>query len=440
MASITIPRLVGKTNKAGLTTWYWQPSKTLRARGWMPLRLGAGTAGDPPQDVMEAARRRNAEADGAAAMPAAQVKRIMRPLTLGDLIDRFATAGYPSVKRPGALLDAATIRQYKSKLRRIRLWGGDVALASITPARVAVLRDALMEPAKSGRWAGEVRHHAAHETLRVGRTLFTWAEKKGLAPRGANPFTDFDLAAPDPRDDIWSPLAREALIAEALRVDDETGKTACPNMALAMELAFHTAQREGDLLKLTISHFAEIPSWKMDPDVHAQLAGADGRVMGIRLRQKKGKTWIEVPVVGATRERIELAIAAAKARNSVSILYDEEAGTSWAQPNAEAGQRRFIRTFAALRTGAIDTATRGQDHALARELATLQYRDFRRTAVVYLGELGIADQLIAAITGHSLDETKKILETYMPRTTGMAARAIALSLARAPAPKEEKKA
>jgi hypothetical protein len=53
--------------------------------------------------------------------------------------------------------------------------------------------------------------------------------------------------------------------------------------------------------------------------------------------------------------------------------------------------------------------------------------------VVFLGELGIADQLIAAITGHTLDETKKILETYMPRTTGMAARAIALSHARAPA-------
>ena len=31
------------------------------------------------------------------------------------------------------------------------------------------------------------------------------------------------------------------------------------------------------------------------------------------------------------------------------------------------------------------------------------------------------------ITGHSLDETKKILETYMPRTTGQAARAIAMS-------------
>jgi hypothetical protein len=50
--------------------------------------------------------------------------------------------------------------------------------------------------------------------------------------------------------------------------------------------------------------------------------------------------------------------------------------------------------------------------------------------VVYLGEFGIADHLIAAITGHTLDETKKILETYMPRTTGMAARAIALSQAR----------
>ncbi len=36
----------------------------------------------------------------------------------------------------------------------------------------------------------------------------------------------------------------------------------------------------------------------------------------------------------------------------------------------------------------------------------------------------------AAITGHSLDATRKILEVYMPRTTKMAGKAIALRMER----------
>jgi hypothetical protein len=175
----------------------------------------------------------------------------------------------------------------------------------------------------------------------------------------------------------------------------------------------------------------------MDPEVYAQLAEPDasGRscVMGIRIRQNKGKRWIEVPVVDQTRRRIEAQVAAAKAAGVTLLLFDGSTGLPWTHPNPEAGQRRFIRDFAELRSAAIAAAAERQQHQLAAELEQLQFRDFRRTAVVFLGELGIADHLIAAITGHSLDETKRILDTYMPRTTGMAARAIALSQARKPA-------
>ena len=428
MASFRIPRLVGKTNKAGLTTWYWQPSATLRARGWAPVRLGAGSSEDPPQDVVDAARRRNAEADGPA-LPAAQLRRIQRPLTVGEAIRRYAAEGYPSVDRPGLKVEASTARQYKSKLGRIDAWAGDTAIASISAARVAVLRDALMQPARTGRWAGQVRHHAAHETLRVGRTLFTWLEQKGLIARGSNPFADFGLGSPKAREAIWWPAARDAIAAEA---------KALPSLWLAIDLAFQLGQREADLLKLSIAQYAEVPAWKLDPDVRAALAGADGKVMGIRLRQAKGKRWVEIPVVGATRAMIEAEIAKARKAGRTTLLWDEESGTTWGTPSSEAGQRRFIRRFAELRAAAIATAAEAGDAAIAAELATLQYRDFRRTCVVHHGELGASDINISAITGHSLDDTKKILETYMPRTTGSAARAIAMSSARA-APAEQEK-
>lgn len=451
MASFRIPRLVGKTNGAGLTTWYWQPSKTVRALGWEPRRLGAALGAHPPAEICAAARALNDQVEASAGLGKAQVRSAQRRLTLGMGIKAFAEAGYPSVRKPGETVARRTARQYKSKLKTLDAWGGDVDLASIDQERVAVLRDALMKPAASGPRAGEIRHHAAHETLRVGRTLFRWFEQKRWIPKGANPFADFALAAPGPRDQIWWPASREAIIAAALADHPEKYLSADPGMAVAIDLAFHIGQREADLLALSINQYQEIPAYKMDPEVHRQLAGPDGRVMGIRLRQAKGKRWIEVPVVGESRARLEAQIARARAAGFTNILYQpaepaakfvaERAAMSWASPSPEAGQTRFIRRFALLREAAIERARAEGSNSLVADLEDLQFRDFRRTAVVHLGELGIADHLIAAITGHSLDETKKILETYMPRTTGMAARAIALSQARtAPAEQQEKKA
>jgi hypothetical protein len=439
VATIRIPRLVHKTNLSGLTSWYWQPSATLRKKGWHPRALGTGGAADDiPELVAEAARRLNAEVDGAAELRPNELRRAQRPLTLDQAIARWREADFPSVKTPGTKVATATARQYRSKCRTLEAWGRGIALSSITADRVAKLRDALMLPAKEGRWAGEVRHHAAHETLRVGRTLFSWLEQQRLVPRASNPFADFALAQPAPRDQIWWAPAREAILAVAADVD--------ASMELAIDLAFSIGQREADLLRLQLNQYVEIPHYKMDPEVWEQLAEAtkafDERrcVAGIRLRQGKGKVWIEVPVVGATRRRIETQFERARAAGVTCLLFDDDSKLPWTHPNMEAGQRRFIRRFGELRQWAIDIARENGDDELAGELEALQYRDFRRTAVVYQGELGIADQLIAAITGHTLDDTKRILETYMPRTTGMAARAIALSQVRGAKPEKQEQA
>lgn len=442
MATITIPRLVGKTNRAGLTTWYWQPSKTVRARGYEPLRLGAAHALEPPQHVIDACKARNAEVDNALAGGLAAAPRPVRVRTVGQLIDLYVEAGYPSVKHPGKFVAAATRKQYEWKFKIIRAWAGDIAIGSITPERVGRLRDEMMKPVAKGRWAGTVRHAGTHETLRVGSALFKFAEQKGLIARGANPFKEFGLAAPDPRDNVWSAPALEAVMAAADKDGDES-------MALAIDLAYRIGQREADLLRNRINQYAEIPAYKMDPEVFDQLSRVPvpafagrpgyipGDVKGIRLRQNKTKVWLEVPVVGLTRARIEAAIEKAKEGERITLLYNMETSLPWTHPNERTGQEYFIRRFAALRAAAIAAAREAGDAALAEELGALQYRDFRRSAVVSMGELGIADHLIAAITLHSLDRTKKILETYLPRTTGQAARAIALSQARA-APAEAK--
>ena len=57
-------------------------------------------------------------------------------------------------------------------------------------------------------------------------------------------------------------------------------------------------------------------------------------------------------------------------------------------------------------------------------LEHLQARDLRRTAIVLMGEAGCTEAQIAAVSGHSIEGTRQILETYLPRTAKMANRAI----------------
>jgi len=54
----------------------------------------------------------------------------------------------------------------------------------------------------------------------------------------------------------------------------------------------------------------------------------------------------------------------------------------------------------------------------------LQFRDLRRTAAVRLAEAGCTVPEIAAITGHTIDTTARILEAYLPRNFTMARAAI----------------
>lgn len=55
----------------------------------------------------------------------------------------------------------------------------------------------------------------------------------------------------------------------------------------------------------------------------------------------------------------------------------------------------------------------------------LQRRDLRRTAMVRMSESGATDMQIAAVSGHSIEQTRQILTIYIPRRGEVAAGAIA---------------
>lgn len=425
MANVRIPGLVAKTNKAGVTSYYWQPSKTLREAKWEPIALGKDEG-----EAIAAARARNQDVERWKAGGQAALSIAPRQLqgTLAYWIGRYRKEWVEGTRPDGRrLIAASTAETYKAPLARLEAWAGKHPIAYITRARVRVLRDKLL---------ATMGEYPAHTTLKLGRQVFKFiADHDGIG-REANPFLEFGLSAPAPRDVIWSAPAREAIVAAAIGAGHQ-------GIALAAQLGFAIGQREQDILSLAHSQFVAIPEHKMQPEDYRALAAlADDKTpRGIRVRQHKTKAWIEVPVVGEVRRAIEASIERGRARDQLAIILDDSRERTYGDSN---GQTRFQRDFADVREAAAVAAGKGGDEELAAEIRTLQFRDLRRTCVVYLGELGLDVHLIAAITGHDLDETMRILKTYMPRTTGRAARAIALATAReakeASRENEEKKA
>lgn len=407
MAKFTIPFLVTKRHKNGTASYYWQPSATLAREGWRAQPLGKDE-----RAAIDAARDINRQVDKwREGTPLPEIRTRHADGTLAGAIADYRRAVLEGTRPNGKpIIAPTTAKTYSSALVRLEAWAGKHPLAFITRPRVAALRDGMISTG--------VGEHAAHTTLKLGRQLFNWLIDQGRWEQGKNPFENFGMGQPAPRETIWSPPARELILATADAMDR-------PSIALAVTLGFAIGQREADILQTVIPQFVALPEHKMQPEDWRTLAAAahDGVPRGIRIRQNKTGAWIEVPVTGETRRRVEANVARARTKGTIQLILDDARGQAY---EGDGGQTRFIRDFAEIRTAAAASAAQQGDTILADEIRTLQFRDLRRTCVVYLGELGLEDHLIAAITGHDIDETRRILKVYMPRTTGRAARAIAL--------------
>lgn len=153
---------------------------------------------------------------------------------------------------------------------------------------------------------------------------------------------------------------------------------------------------------------------------------------GIQLRQRKSKRGkpgkvIKVAVVGGMRAELTQLIADNRKkwpdRIGIPLVVDPETGQGWPD-------WKFQRRFRALVNAAIAAATEDNNVDLVEDLSNIEFRDLRRSGMVSYFELGIPDHQIAAISGHSLERTKKILEVYGPRNTRMASGAVAQSVTR----------
>lgn len=209
----------------------------------------------------------------------------------------------------------------------------------------------------------------ANAVIRVLRILLQHAVDEEYLEK--NPASKPKLKGRPPRHQFWS----TEQILEFVKTAAEDRR---PSMGLAVLLAVNLGQREGDILRL---------SWSL----------YDGRAFSIT--QGKTRASVRVPTTEQLREALQ-----ATPRQSPTIVVAEGTGRPYRPDHFRHEFRRIA-----------DAAGIPKD---------LQFLDLRRTAVVRLAEAGATVPQIASVTGHSIDDTEKIIETYMPRTTPMAEAAI----------------
>lgn len=185
-----------------------------------------------------------------------------------------------------------------------------------------------------------------------------------------NPASALELERPRRRDQVWSESAQAAF--QRACEDRPNGTGYCRGFLILK----YTAQRPGDMRKMAWPHY-------------------DGD--RLRVRQQKTGKLLDIPCHFALRAELD----AAERVSTVIVTRDD------GRPFTEA---QWIKGFREIMTAA--------------GIIGLQARDLRRTAIVELATLGADIYDIAAVSGHSIERSKRILEVYLPRNVVMARRAI----------------
>lgn len=389
MAKIQVRYFVEKPGRAG-PRFFWQPSRALAAQGWKPQRL----SGDRDTAIREA-EARNLELDawrqGTPGATAPKRKGAAAG-TVDELIDAYRDSRFYAALRDN------TRRMYEQNLVILSQWAGDKPARAITAKMAQDFYGPMFKatPAK------------ANGLMRVARLL--WSRGRLLEKVTANPFEKAGLIGIAKSGKIWP---REA-VAAFVETADRMG---WHSIGTAVILDEWIGQREGDVLRLPRTIYRA------------------GRLV---LRQSKTGAGVELPIgmVDHLVRRLEdeQRRQAERDHTATTLLIREDTGRPW-------NEHSFRHAFGEIRAELAKThpgfetdfvvAGRSPDAPDAFRLRAdeLWFMHLRHTAVVRLAEAGCELPLIAAITGHTLESVKKILERYLVRTGEMARQAFAKRIA-----------
>ena len=203
------------------------------------------------------------------------------------------------------------------------------------------------------------------------RYLFNFGLRYTLIDK--NPALAVRVKHPAPRTEVWEPNQVQAVITKAIELD-----LSC--IALAIQIAYDTSLRQGDILALTWEQF-------------------DGESLWVKQR-KTGKEE-RVPVWPETVQMIE------SARVSSGAIPMKTAPIIRGQHGRGYLRHHFSHRF--------------RDICRAAGVPEgLQFRDIRRTASKERAEAGASEAVLAAATGHNIEHGSRILDVYNPRSYALA--------------------
>lgn len=383
--------------------YWWKPSPKQRRLGWTNLDCGFDRA-----TAIAAAEARNREVEAAEQQRSitGTAVRAPRKWSFGELVDAYtASDKFHAANGQPPRLKPKTQREYRSQLKWLRSWAndGNLLVDDLTEDMVTDLRDALVAGASP---------YVAAARIRVLRIVCGYAVKP-LRILRVNPASAMDIPEP--------PKRRKRILHETAHlVVDAALAAGLPHVALAVELGFFSMQREGDLLAATRSNWRAMEDMaEEDRDV---LAGPDGQCWGLRLRQEKTGSWVDAIVPPDSHDRVRAALqrSGPVARLDTPIVAMAD-GTI-------CHEHRLQRDFRSLIDAMVAAAQAKGDNWQVDQLTGLQFRDLRRSGMCWWRDNGATIPMIAAQSGHSIQYTTKILETYLPADGRAAAAGMATAL------------
>lgn len=202
--------------------------------------------------------------------------------------------------------------------------------------------------------------------LQVLNVLLGFAVDRAILSE--NPCAGIRMPSSKARREFWGREEIQLILDNA----DETVRT-------GFLMALYTGQRRNDIISCMWSQY-------------------DGRAF--KFKQSKTGVTVHVPCAEPLRQHLN----GLDRKNCTHLLTDKSN-----QPiSTNAFRLRFERLKAEL------------------GIEGLQFRDLRRTAVIMLAEAGCSVPEIAAITGHTINQTQKIIDTYWVATRKQSENAIVL--------------
>lgn len=364
----TVRHLTARTNADGSVRHYWQPSTTLRAGGFAVVRLD-----DDRAIAVGEAEALNRKAD-AWRKNRGQTNAGPGKGTVSALIAAYQRSRFWTKLAPKTRLE------YGKHLRTVETWAGDVPVVAIRKPALEALYSAHLATG---------RHAMANALMRTIQAVWKAGEALGYVDSDRNPARRMGLQQTAKAPTIWSREAVAAIVAAA----DAAGRH---SIGTAVILNEWCGQRPADLLAA------------------ADHAIVDGE---LRITQAKRGARVALPIGIvphlAARLEAERTRQSARGRIGPCLIIDEANGRPYSVDS-------FSRAIAESRERAAASALADGRADLARELSRCTFRHLRHTAVTRLADAGVGEIGIAAITGHSLQAIKTILDHYLVRTAEQA--------------------